>query len=276
MPFLKCHRKYVPPSTRWEQITYKTGFRRYIYNVSGDKYIGEWKINKKDGKGTTHTRTGKLYEGDWERNYRHGFGVFSEKQSNDVFRSIYVGEWWNGRKQGKGRHYYPDGSWYDGEWKSGKRCGIGESLFADGSYYYGQWKNDTFHGYGLFILKSFMLVSEQLFAVPANDIHALMQKFLDANGNRYEGEWQNGNKHGHGKFYHLDSGQLQEGFWINNMCLCSNMKDIYYRQSALDPTKYPIPQIKLANPSGVYTTQEDCLQYKSSKQRRRRSIRMRI
>ncbi|CAG2056526.1 unnamed protein product [Timema podura] len=64
-----------------------------------------------------------------------------------------------------------------------------------------------------------------------------------ANGNRYEGEWKNGLKHGHGKFFHLDSGQLQEGLWYKGVSVTSVMVDMYYRQATLQPTKYPIPKL---------------------------------
>ncbi|KAJ4434242.1 hypothetical protein ANN_22791 [Periplaneta americana] len=117
--------------------------------------------------------------------------------------------------KGHGIYSYSDGSWYQGEWKNGERHGIGLCVLPDGSFYYGQWENDKYHGLGLYV---------------------------KANGNRYEGEWHCGNKHGHGKFYHLKSGQLQEGVWRDNICVRSNMTDIYFRQSAPEPTNYPIPE----------------------------------
>ncbi|KAJ9595979.1 hypothetical protein L9F63_012800 [Diploptera punctata] len=230
MPFLKCRHKFIPFSTENEKKTYKTGLRHLLFNLECDKYIGEWKDNKKDGKGIFYTHSHFQYEGDWKHDYRHGYGILSKKQENDTYKSIYVGDWWNGKKHGQGRYHYADGSCFDGEWKNGKRNGKGECFFADGSYYFGEWKNDRFHGYGLFI---------------------------QSNGNQYEGEWQFDKKHGHGKYYHLDSGQLQEGIWKNNICVCSNMTDIYYRQAVLEPTIYPIPQNKLQDPVGVYKEAEN-------------------
>ncbi|XP_069671726.1 MORN repeat-containing protein 3-like isoform X2 [Periplaneta americana] len=124
------------------------------------------------------------------------------------------------KNMGHGIYSYSDGSWYQGEWKNGERHGIGLCVLPDGSFYYGQWENDKYHGLGLYV---------------------------KANGNRYEGEWHCGNKHGHGKFYHLKSGQLQEGVWRDNICVRSNMTDIYFRQSAPEPTNYPIPEISVTD-----------------------------
>lgn len=47
-------------------------------------------------------------------------------------------------------------------------------------------------------------------------------------------------KHGRGRFYHLDSGQMQEGVWKEDVCIYSTIIDIPYRQSSKYPTPYPI------------------------------------
>lgn len=54
-----------------------------------------------------------------------------------------------------------------------------------------------------------------------------------------------GKKHGWGRFYHLDSGQLQEGYWEKGSAVTSFMEDLRYRQSSVEPTPYPIPPHKL-------------------------------
>lgn len=66
--------------------------------------------------------------------------------------------------------------------------------------------------------------------------------FID-NGDRYEGEWKNDKKHGWGRFYHLNTGQMQEGVWCDNIAINSTMEDIPFRQSALYSTQYPIPPV---------------------------------
>lgn len=85
--------------------------------------------------------------------------------------------------------------------------------YPDGAFYDGDWRNDRRDGYGMLVR---------------------------ADGNRYEGEWLNHLKHGKGRFFHLDTGQMLEGIWIEDICTTAIMMDIPFRQVALNPTVYPI------------------------------------
>ncbi|XP_067010368.2 MORN repeat-containing protein 3-like [Anabrus simplex] len=225
MPFLKSRNKIEPPWKKWEKITFKTGLRHAVFAVIGDKYIGEWKDNKKHGKGALYTHSGKLYEGDWERGYRHGYGILTIEQEDGNYATEYFGQWENGRKKGFGVGHYANGSYYEGNWYRGKRHGYGRQWFEDGSYYEGRWARDKFHGEGMMVY---------------------------TNGNRYEGEWYQGVKHGKGRFFHLLSGQLQYGVWNEDVAVVTTFVDIYYRQSSVFPTPYPLPKIELQDPVGVY------------------------
>lgn len=66
--------------------------------------------------------------------------------------------------------------------------------------------------------------------------------FLPENGNRYEGYWQRGLKNGSGRFFHLDHGQLFEGFWVDDVAKCGTMID-FGRNEAPEPTQFPIPKV---------------------------------
>ncbi|XP_066245982.1 MORN repeat-containing protein 3-like [Euwallacea similis] len=209
MPFLNPKHYAVPRSRALENMTKRNGFRHVIFNALGDKYIGEWKNDKKAGKGVIITRNGKLYEGDMENNYRHGFGVLAQRTpSTDVYSLRYRGDWKNGKMHGHGLRIYPDGSYYIGEFRSGKRQGHGQQWYPDGAYFDGEFKNDVREGLGILIR---------------------------SDGNRYEGEWYNDLKHGKGRFVHLDSGQLQVGVWNDDFCVCSQMSDLGYRQPCAIP-----------------------------------------
>lgn len=48
MPFLKG-RNIITRSQKLEILTRKNGLRHAIFNTVGDKYIGEWKNNSKEG-----------------------------------------------------------------------------------------------------------------------------------------------------------------------------------------------------------------------------------
>ncbi|XP_046991534.1 MORN repeat-containing protein 3-like [Schistocerca americana] len=182
--------------------------------------------------------SGNTYKGEWKNNKRHAMGnvasslftffdrvpvlIYIQTPPHLIFRSA----------EGQGISYYADGSYYDGAWLDNKRHGRGRMWFADGTFYEGEWKNDQFHGLGLYAY---------------------------ANGNRYEGEWKCGLKNGCGRYYHLDSGQLQEGVWVNGNCSCSTMTDIYYRQTAKDPTQYPIPECCMQESDSLYQSWKESL-----------------
>lgn len=50
-------------------------------------------------------------------------------------------------------------------------------------------------------------------------------------------------KNGLGRFYHMHTGQLQEGCWKDNICIKSKLTDIIIRQFCDLPTEYPIPPV---------------------------------
>ncbi len=69
--------------------------------------------------------------------------------------TIYIGQWHNGRPDGAGFFIYsPDDPQqegrYEGQVKDGKRDGSGEMFFPDGSRYRGEFKDDRYEGYGVF------------------------------------------------------------------------------------------------------------------------------
>ena len=54
-----------------------------------------------------------------------------------------------GKRQGKGRFYFDDGSYYTGQWRDNRIHGQGSLYYGDGSLAYeGSWHNDCFHGKG--------------------------------------------------------------------------------------------------------------------------------
>lgn len=168
------------------------------------------------GKGSLLTRSSKLYEGDWSNGYRHGFGLLAYKDDEDVYKLSYRGLWKNGRMCGAGSFHYPDGSYYLGNRKKGHRHGYGQMWYKDGSFYDGHWYQDNRQGLGLFVRPD---------------------------GKRYEGSWKNDMKHGKGRFFHLHTGQMQEGVWHNDVSVYCTIEDIPFRQASTKPTQYPIQNV---------------------------------
>lgn len=104
---------------------------------NGNKYIGEWKFNGRNGQG-------KLYN---EKNPQNGIWL------DDAFvgasrglggKGCLAGDCENGR----GKYVYPDNTFYEGFFKNKKADGYGVCYFADGDIYVGEWKAHTFHGEG--------------------------------------------------------------------------------------------------------------------------------
>ncbi|KAF7395917.1 hypothetical protein HZH68_009967 [Vespula germanica] len=222
MPFLKCLK--ISSSKEQSERTKRNGLRFSIYSsykkvLFKGHYKGEWKDDRKHGKGIDIDRNGWMYEGDWFCGRKHGYGVLSKISKDGSIRKIYAGNWMMGKKEGFGNHWYDNGDYYEGDFQCNKRHGYGRIWYKNSDYYQGFWKNDFPNGKGIFV---------------------------EGNGNRYEGTFVDGKRNKFGTFYHLDTGQCQYGYWCNDSCIHSIMRDINWRQSALHPTPYPIPEIKMS------------------------------
>ena len=55
-------------------VRYSIILGEYTY-ANGDKYDGEWKDNKKDGKGILSCANGDKYDGNWANDKRNGEGI---------------------------------------------------------------------------------------------------------------------------------------------------------------------------------------------------------
>jgi hypothetical protein len=83
------------------------------YTVKVD-YIGDVKEGKPNGKGKAVFRNGGMYEGDWVNGKQEGYG--KEYYPDGTLR--YEGEYLNGLRHGEGTVYYKDGSkGHSGKWK---------------------------------------------------------------------------------------------------------------------------------------------------------------
>ena len=118
---------------------------------NGAKYEGEWKDDKKNGKGVftsahyfnCRKNVGMKYEGEFRNDKFEGFGI-----TNYTNGDKYEGEWKNNKQYGKGTVSYFDGKKYSGEWKDGKFEGIGVFYLKNGEKYEGRFINNKYNGYG--------------------------------------------------------------------------------------------------------------------------------
>lgn len=62
-------------------------------------------------------------------------------------------------------------------------------------------------------------------------------------------------KNGSGRFFHLDHGQLFEGFWVDDVAKCGTMID-FGRDEAPEPTQFPIPKVGSTQQGPVVTPRD--------------------
>ncbi|CDW73917.1 UNKNOWN [Stylonychia lemnae] len=141
-------------------------------------YYGQLEERKRQGKGVIIYNTGRLYEGDWQNDQRHGHGF--EKYVNG---NTYQGQYQDGKAHGKGIYIWKNGESFDGEWIMGAKEGYGIWKGISNDSYIGQWKNSKADGYGVHTWK---------------------------NGDRYEGEWVSCLRHGNGTDF-FSNGDIYTG-----------------------------------------------------------------
>ena len=163
---------------------------------------GHWVNGKLNGQGfqsfgTTSQFSGDTYSGEFKKDQYDGQGTYYDKSED----SKYVGEFKDGKPNGKGigtwgeRSKFP-GRYYDGDWKDGLMHGHGTKFWgkAEVEYtnnkYVGEWKNDKMDGFG---------------------------KYEWADGSYYEGPWENGDQNGDGVYVFKD-GEVFKGHWDDGYC----------------------------------------------------------
>ena len=85
-----------------------------------------------------------IYEGEFKNGAPHGFGTITSPASK------YIGEYIDGRRNGKGTLVVFDRYKYVGEFKNDQKEGKGTLTKQDGSTYIGEFKNDRENGQGTY------------------------------------------------------------------------------------------------------------------------------
>ena len=106
------------------------GYGTYTY-ANGDKYVGEWKDDK-----------------------RYGQGTFTFGPKSDYAGDIYIGESKNDSWDGQGTYIWADGDKYVGQWKDDKHHGQGISIYTNGEnkgdVFSGEYNDGKRNGLGLY------------------------------------------------------------------------------------------------------------------------------
>ena len=138
-----------------------------IFN-NGAKYEGQWKNDKKHGKGvftSSHyfdckNNVGMKYEGEFKEDKFEGFGITLYTNGDK-----YEGEWKNNKQYGKGIVTYFNGEKYEGDWSEGMFDGIGTFFLKNGERFEGRFKDNKYNGYG----KYFYINGDWLEGIFKND-----------------------------------------------------------------------------------------------------------
>ena len=157
------------------------------------------------------------------------------KQTGEIMYNgyRYVGEFKDGKPNGKGKIYLPNNNYYDGEWSDGKPQGYGIRVL-DELRYEGFFVNGEPHGNGKLFGPNGIrtegtfnqgTITEGTFYFPSGDKYVgHLLDFLPygngtayySSGDKYVGTWKKGTKDGKGTYYYND-GKKYIGEFSNDM-----------------------------------------------------------
>ena len=182
-----------------------------FYKNNKIKFEGEFKKGLKYGKGKEYYPNNKIkYDGNFVNDNYNGEGKLIERNGYS-----YIGQWIDGKKNGRGVLYYKENILYEGDFIDDKYDGNGKFFYDNGDYYIGPFKKCLKNGYGIIYYKN--------------------------NNKKYEGDFVNDKIEGEGVF-HWESGDYfignfkngkREGYGIeydknNNIKYEGNFKDDLY------------------------------------------------
>ena len=156
----------------------RNGFGTAFYS-DGSKFIGEWKDDKKNGKGIMIDSNGTILT------------LFGKWKEDSLILNKYI-SFLNRRYYGKVIFIHADGCKYEGQWKNGMMNGKGTYYNPDGTIFYiGEWKDDLMNGKGV--------------------------SFYEHGIKQYEGDWKHGLANGKGIMYRDDGSKQYEGDLVDSI-----------------------------------------------------------
>ena len=170
-------------------------------------------------EGQINYRNGDIYTGEQLDEEPHGFGTmrYSIKDPNSSKKEVYIGQWAFGKRSGRGRMRYADGTDYIGYWKDDLRHGEG-ALFVYGIVNnIGNVFNEDIPVVGKSAPRR--AISTQKGEYTGDKTNSVRDgqgtmRFRDKS--YYSGEWKDNLQHGYGALTYAD-GTIYEGRWIDNV-----------------------------------------------------------
>ena len=130
----------------------KNGKGEIIYK-DGTKYKGEFRNNNFDGDGEMKWKDGTYYKGNFYNNTLHGIGFLQGANNH-----LYYGNFDKGFYHGEGEFKWINGDnndiIYKGNYTNGKKDGKGKLTLKNGDTYDGNWESGLPHGEGVYETKN--------------------------------------------------------------------------------------------------------------------------
>ena len=177
----------LPPCPEDQTKRYHNCFGTLISSLF-EKYIGEWKNDKKNG---------------------HGYYSWDNGEE-------YIGQWKSDLKNGQGNYFWPNGDKYIGQYKDDNYDGNGKFIYESGVIYIGQYKDNNRHGHG-----TVTWPNGQKYTGRFKDDLYLEGTLTYSNGNQYVGEFKDNQYHGQGTYTYAPYPLLffykieKSGIWEN-------------------------------------------------------------
>lgn len=167
-------------------------------------YKGQWKDQKRVGRGQCLTVDGSYIDGYWTNDLPDILCRIIHKNGD-----VYEGYVKDGLAHGRGVFLTQRNYRYIGQWVYNMRHGTGEEIMEDGSQYKGEFLCDVRHGNGELVMANGMRFSGSF--VSGHICGKGVATWSD--GTMYDGEWAEGKKNGKGK-YQFKNGDLYNGDFV--------------------------------------------------------------
>ncbi len=156
-----------------------------------------------DGYGTFIYPSGAKYIGEFKEGRVEGKGILYFSNGNE-----YIGNWKNNYRQGKGRFLFIEGHQYLGQFKKNKFEGEGTMWYANGDRYEGFWHNNRPNGFGIYFFKA----GDHYEGYFRSGKFEGKGTMFYNDGTKFSGTWKDSKKNGTGRLFLL-SGEVIRGEW---------------------------------------------------------------